>query len=329
MMRAAWYEQLGEARRVLIVGNMDMPNVNPGEVRVRVQASGINPSDVKARSGWGGLKLRYPRVIPHNDGAGVIETVGEGVPPDRLGERVWIYEAQRGSPWGTAAEYVVVPSYKAVPLPDNTEFVAGSCLGIPAMTAHQCIFRDGSVAGQTILVTGGAGAVGNYAIQLAKWGGATVITTVSSFEKAEVARMAKADYVINYKTEEVAHRIKEITEGRGVDRVVEVDFGGNLATTLKSLKVDGVIATYASDSELQPQIPIYSLIYKNLTVHYVLVYAMSDSAHQAAIADITTCLKDNILHHQIAQRFSLDDIAAAHEMLESGEAIGNIILEMP
>lgn len=325
-MKAAYYEQIGNAKDVLKIGEIDIPELSANEVLIKVSASGINPSDVKQRSGWGGLKMRHPRVIPHNDGAGVIEAVGEGVSPSRIGERVWIYEATLPRPFGTAAEYVVVPSEQAVLLPDNTEFAAGACLGVPAMTAHNCVFKDGAVTGKTILVAGGAGAVGNYAIQFAKWGGARVIATVSSAEKAEFAKTAGADCIVNYKTENVAARIKEVTEGEGVDRVIEVDFASNLETNLKVLKRNGAIATYASDADVTPQIPFYSLVYKNLTVHYVLVYAMDKAAHQQAAADITTCLKAGILHHVIAKRLALAEIAQAHEMQEAGSAIGNLVL---
>lgn len=325
-MKAAYYEQIGKAKDVLKIGEMDVAELGAHEVLIKVHASGINPSDVKQRSGWGGLTMRHQRVIPHNDGAGIIESVGESVSPSRIGERVWIYEATLPRRLGTAAEYVVVPSEQAVFLPDNTEFVEGACLGVPAMTAHNCVFKDGPVTGKTILVAGGAGAVGNYAIQLAKWGAATVIATVSSAEKAEIARAAGADYIVNYKAEDVAARLKESTKGKGVDRVIEVDFASNLETNLKALKRNGTIATYASDSDVTPQIPVYSLIYKNLTVHYVLVYGMDKAAHQQAAADITTCLKAGVLRHVIAGRFALDEIVAAHEMQESGSAIGNLVL---
>ncbi|HEY9644442.1 MAG TPA: NADPH:quinone reductase [Coleofasciculaceae cyanobacterium] len=331
-MKAAWYTQLGQAQDVLTVGEIDRPPVQAGEVLVKVHASGINPSDVKQRSGWGGLKMRYPRVIPHNDGAGVIAAVGEGISPDRLGERVWIYEATLRGGSGTAAEYVAVPSENAVPLPETTSFAAAACLGVPAMTAHHCLFKTGAgtdkdaVKGKTVLVTGGAGAVGNYAIQLAKWGGATVITTVSSEAKAEIAQAAGADYILNYKTEDIASRIRERVGS--VDRIVEVDFAGNLATSLKVLKTNSAIATYASDSEPNPQIPIYSLIYKNLTVDYVLVYAMTRQGHVAAAQDINTCLSAGILRPVIGQQFTLEQIAEAHEMQERGQAIGKLILEI-
>ncbi|MEG4446129.1 NADPH:quinone reductase [Microcoleus sp. AT9_B5] len=325
-MKAAYYEQIGNAKDVLKIGEMDVPELGAREVLIKVQASGINPSDVKQRSGWGGLTMRHQRVIPHNDGAGIIESVGESVSPSRIGERVWIYEATLPRRLGTAAEYVVVPSEQAVFLPDNTEFVEGACLGVPAMTAHNCVFKDGAVTGKTILVAGGAGAVGNYAIQLAKWGGANVIATVSSAEKAEIAKTAGADYTVNYKTENAAARIKEITKGEGVDRVIEVDFASNLETNLKVLKRNGAIATYASDSDITPQIPFYSLAYKNLTVHYVLVYVMDKAAHQQAAADITTCLQAGVLRHAIAESFGLEEIVKAHEIQESGRAIGNLVL---
>ncbi len=327
-MRAAWYEQTGTAQDVLLLGEMEIPEVGLGEVRVRVHVSGVNLSDVKRRSGWRGLTMQFPRVIPHNDGAGVIDAVGVGVSRSRLGERVWIYEAQLNRPFGTAAEYVVVPSELAVFLPDNTEEAEGACFGVPAMTAHYCVFNDGSVAGRTVLVSGGAGAVGNYAIQFAKWGGATVISTVSSPEKAEVASAAGADYALDYKKEDVVTRIQEITNGKGVDRVVEVAFGSNLTTNLAVLKPNGAIATYASDSQHEPQMPFYEISNKNITVHYVLVYAMSKDAHQAAAADITTCLKAGVLRHLIAQRFPLSEIAAAHDVVDSGRAIGNIVVEI-
>ncbi len=327
-MRAAWYEQVGAAKTVLTIAEFEPPELAPGQVRVKVFASGINPSDVKQRSGWNGLTMRFPRVIPHNDGAGVIVEVGEEVSPDRIGERVWIYEATLSKGLGTAAELVAVSSENAIILPESTSFAEGACLGVPAMTAHHCVFKDGTVAGQTILVTGGAGAVGACAIQLAKWGNATVITTVSSDKKAEIAKSTGADHVINYKTENVSAIVKQITNGNGVDRVIEVDFAANLETNLRILKRNGAIATYATDSQTSPQVPIYSLIYKNLTVHYVLVYAMSKSAHEQAAKDITTCLQAGVLKHQIAERFPLDRIAEAHELMESGTAIGNIIVEL-
>ncbi len=329
VMKAAWYEQLGAARAVLQVGEIATPQVSEGEVLVRIHTSGINPSDVKQRSGWGGLKMRHPRVIPHNDGAGVIEAVGAGVSIDRIGQRVWLYKATFPYAMGTAAEYLVTPSEQAVPLPDQVSFAEAACLGVPAMTAHRCVFKDGPVRDQVILVMGGAGAVGYYAIQFAKQAGAEVITTVSSDVKAAIAKQAGADHIINYKNENVVEIIRQITGHKaGIDRTIEVDFASNLETNLAVLKQDGVIATYASDSNPQPAVPIYSLAYKNLTVQAILVYAMSKAAHQSAIDDITAGLATNRLNHQIAKHYTLDQIAEAHEMQESGEAIGKIVIDL-
>ena len=232
-MKAVWYERTGAAPDVLIFGDMPTPMAGPGEVRVRLEASGINPADVGRRAG-SYRAMEYPRVIPNSDGAGIVDQVGDGVTLLSVGQRVWLFNGQRnGRAFGTAAEYIALAEHLVTPLPPDVSFAAGATLGIPGMTAWCGLFSDGSVAGQTVLVTGGAGAVGHYAVQLAKWGGARVIATVSSALKAEQARLAGADLVINYKTEDVVAKAMAFTEGRGVDRVVDVDFGGNIATTLK------------------------------------------------------------------------------------------------
>lgn len=331
-MQAVWYEEKGSTQ-VLQIGTLPIPEVGAGEVLVRVYASGVNPSDTKMRSGWGGnLAMQFPRVIPHNDGAGVIEQVGEGVPSSRIGDRVWIYEAQVGRPFGTASEYVILPSHQAVSLPANTSFEEGACLGVPAMTAHRAVFASSSVEGKTILVTGGAGAVGYYAVQLAKWGGASVITTVSRPEQAELAKAAGTDYVINYKTEDVVNRIQEITGvARGIDRVVDVDFEANLPISEAVLRLNGAIATYSSSGgnpTANPVIPFFSLMMNNITIQLVLVYTMPESAKQAAIRDINAALSGGALKHNIAQRFSLAEVAAAHEAQDSGRTIGKTIIEI-
>lgn len=331
-MYAAWYEKQGAAREVIQSGELPTPNPGAGEVRVKVHASGVNPSDTKSRSGWGGGMLKFPRVIPHQDGAGIIESVGEGVSSDRIGERVWIYEAQWGRPFGTAAEFVVVPSDRAVRLPDNTDFASGACLGVPAMTAHRCLFADGSIEGQTILVTGGAGAVGYYALQLAKWGGAKVITTVSRPEQEQLVKAAGADDIINYKQEDVVQRIKEITQakdGRGIDRIVDVNFGANLPITTAVLKPNSVVASYASgNADDEPALPFYPLMLNGVTIRLVLVYVMPTAAKQMATRDITAALEANALRHNIARRFSLNEVAAAHEAQDSGQIIGKAIVEI-
>ena len=325
-MRAAWYTDFGAAREVIEVGDMETPEPGPGEVRVRVATSGINPVDTKRRRGGRGA-MPAPRVIPHFDGGGTIDAVGEGVPPSRAGERVWNYEAQWQRPLGSAAEYVVLAADRAVRLPKTTGFDEAACLGIPAMTAHRSVFADGTVAGRTVLVTGGAGAVGGYAVQFAKLDGARVIATVSSPEKAAMASANGADHVIDYQSDDVAGRVAEITGSAGADRIVEVEFGGNLATTVDAVADNGVIAAYASDAALEPTLPFYRLVYKNVTVHHVLVLAMPEAAKRHAVADIGRWLAAGSLRHHLGPRFPLEDAATAHLAVEEG-AFGKVVLDI-
>src|ERR1700675_1317226 len=227
-MKAVWYEGTGVAADVLSFGDMPTPVAGPGEVRVRLEASGVNPADVGRRAG-SYRAMEFSRVIPNSDGAGIVDQVGDGVTRLQIGQRVWLYNGQRnGRAFGTAAEYIALAEQLVTPLPDDVSFAAGATLGIPSMTAWCCLFGDGPIAGQTVLVTGGAGAVGHYAVQLAKAGGARVIATVSSSIKDMEARLAGADLVVNYQTEDVVAKTLAFTDGRGVDRVVDVDFGGNL-----------------------------------------------------------------------------------------------------
>jgi NADPH2:quinone reductase len=288
--------------------------------------SGINPVDVKRRAGGRG-PLASARVVPHFDGAGVIDQVGSGVSESRIGERVWVYEAQWQRASGTAAEYVVVSADRAVRLPDGVDVAAGASLGIPALTAHRCVFADEPVSGATVLVTGGAGAGGSYAIQFAKLDGARVITTVSTEEKAELARKAGADLVINYKTEDTVARVKQATAGNGVDRIVEVELGGNLSVSVEVLKANGVLATYASQAVPEPVLPFYQLLYRNIVLRHELVFLMPEDAKQHAVTDITGWLEAGRLWHHIGSRFPLDQAAAAHEAVESG-AVGKVLLEI-
>ena len=327
-MRAAWYEQNGSARDVLKVGELAKPAVERGKVLVRVHASGINPSDTKRRA-------RVPLLpgnkqqIPHQDGAGIIEEIGQGVSASRLGERVWIYEALVAGKAGCAAQYVVVPSENAVELPVDVSFELGACLGVPALTAHRCVFADGPVTGKTVLVTGGAGSVGVHAIQFAKAAGARVFTTVSRPEQALVARAAGADLVINRHEEDVVSRIQETTGIVGapaVDRIIDVAFGETLASSVKLLKVGGVIATYASDTQPEPTIPFLPLLFLDATIRFVNVYMMSWEAHESAVAATTVGLREGWLKSTIASRFPLDQIVAAHEASESGKRIGKVVI---
>ena len=325
-MRAVWYEENGAADEVLRVGDMDEPAPGPGEVRVRLAASGVNPVDCKRRKGGRGA-MDGTRVVPHFDGAGLVDGVGDGVDTARMGERVWIYEAQWGRALGSAAEYITLAADRAVRLPGNTGFDAGACLGIPAMTAHRCVFADGPVDGRTVLVTGGAGAVGRYAIQFAALGGARVIATVSSADKAAVAKRAGAHEIIDYKGEDVPARVAEITGGGGVARIVEVNFGANLETALAVIANNGVIASYASDDVPEPTLPFYRMVYGNTVLRPVLVFGMAEEAKSHAIADITRWAESGEMSHHIGPRFALEDTAAAHRAVEGG-AFGKVIIEI-
>lgn len=329
LMQAAYYEKQGAAKEVMHYQQVPIPKPGANEVRVNIYASGVNPSDTKSRSGWGGIEQKFERIIPHQDGAGVIESVGENIDKSRIGERVWIYEGQLGRAFGTAAEYIVIESEKAVSLPDNTSFIEGACLGVPAMTAHRAVFADGEVKGQTILVTGGAGAVGNYAIQWGKYGGATVITTVSSSDKAKIAEAAGADYIINYKTEDAVQRIQEITgKKRGINRIVDVDFNQNLYVADAVLRTNGAVAMYSANPDDAPALPILSLMLRNIIIRTILVYTMPIFAKEAAIRDITNALEVDKLRHNIAQIFPLTEVAAAHEAQDGGKIIGKAIVEI-
>jgi NADPH2:quinone reductase len=326
-MRAAWYEKQGPAAEVIQVGELPTPEPGLGEVRVKLAFSGVNPSDTKRRIGFGGQVHGFPQIVPHSDGAGVIDQVGSGVDAGRVGDRVWIYCGQWQRPLGTAAEYITIRSDHAVALPDEAELIAGACLGIPAVTAHYAVFADGPVMGQNILVTGGAGAVGNYAIQLAKWGGAVkVIATVSSAEKAKLAAGAGADLVINYRDEDVVAQVTAATDDAGVDRIVEVAFGVNLQTTIAVLKDNGVVASYASDAEPTPVLPFYPMMMKNAQLRWVFMYKIPDSAFAQACADIASWLAAGPSEHLVSKTFPLDETAAAHEFLESGAATGTVVI---
>jgi NADPH2:quinone reductase len=327
-MLAAWYERCGPANEVLTVGEMEAPRPGPGEVLVRLRASGINPGDTKKRADWMGFGIGYPRVVPHSDGAGAIEEVGEGVPPSRTGERVWVWGAQSGRPFGTAAEYVALPSEQAIGLPEGVGFEVGATLGIPARTAHRCVFADGPVSGEVVLVAGGAGTVGGFAVSFAKWGGAEVIATVGSEEQAEAALEAGADHALNYRTDDVAARVGEITEGSGVDRIVEVAFGRNLALDAEAIALHGVIASYSSDAEAEPKLPFWPLLFKDTTIRLIGSDDLPGEANRQAAADITVCLEAGLLRPRVAQRLPLVLIAEAHEAVEGGQSGGRVILDI-
>ena len=325
-MLAGWYERHGTAREVLQVGEQPDPVPGKGEVRVRLYASAVNPSDVKARAG--SRPVIPPRVIPNSDGAGEIDRVGAGVPKSRLRQRVWVYNGQWQRPFGTSAQYICLPASQVIPLPRKVSFAQGACLGIPVMTAHRCLFADGPIKGMTVLVAGGAGVVGHYAVQLARWAGARVIATVSSEEKAEHARKGGAHATINYRAENVPARLDELTKGQGVDRVVDVELGVNLTTYEKALRPFATIATYAAAAAQDSVLPS-RLRQRNVTVRMVFVYTMPDAAKRQAIADIARWIARGKPKYAIAARFPLAEIAAAHETVESGNKIGHVILDIP
>ena len=327
-MRAAWFDKFGSAQEVLQVGSLETPTAGSGEVLVRLHTSAINPSDVKKRAGSFPDLLDSGYVIPNSDGAGIIEAVGEGVDSKRIGERVWVYQAQFARRFGTAAECVAVESARAAILPDNVGFDIGACLGIPAMTAHRCVFADGDVSGQTLLITGGAGRVGQYAAQWASQAGANVIASASNEEDVAACTRAGAHHIVNHRSENFLEATLDATGGQPVDRIVDVEFGANLPITTELLRVGGAIATYSSTQVPEPKLPFFKMMYKDITLRFVIVYAMPESAKQHAIADIVRALRADQLQHQVAASMPLDEIASGNELVEQGSIRGAVILNI-
>ena len=326
-MKAARYDRYGPAREVLRVEDVERPEPGPGEVRVRVEFSGVNPTDWKSRSG------ATPRPIdgfqiPHHDGAGVIDAVGAGVDPGRAGQRVWLWMAAAGRRWGTAAEWAVVPVYAAVPLPDGVSAELGASLGVPALTAHRCLFADGPVDGKTVLVAGGAGAVGHFAIELGKRAGARVVSTVSGPQKADLAAKGGADLVVNYREPDAADQIRSFAGAAGVDRVVEVALGANLQLDLAVVaRPDARIVCYAADGD-DPVLPVRACMNANVELRFVLLYGVPAEALIQAAGDITDALADGALTELPVSRFPLDEIAAAQDAVEH-RALGKVLVVVP
>jgi NADPH2:quinone reductase len=320
-VRAASYDRYGPAAEVLTVREVDRPAPEAGEVLVKVALSGVNPTDWKSRSG------ATPRPIdgfqiPHHDGAGVIEAVGDGVDPARIGQRVWLWLAAAGRQWGTCAEWTVVPQDQAVPLPDGASLELGASLGVPAMTAHWCLFADGPLSGKTVLVAGGAGAVGHYAVELAVRAGAHVVATASGPEKAELARKAGAAHVVNYRDPDAADQIRAAV-GQ-VDRIIELALGANLALDLAVLKPGSMIVTYAAEPA-DPVLPVRAFMTGNVTMRFVLLYGVPRAALRRAAEDITGALADGALTELPVHRFGLADIVAAQEAAEAGP-LGKVLV---
>lgn len=325
-MKFAFYEKNGPARDVLQISEMPAPCPGPGEVRVRLGWSGVNPSDVKARSGATWNAMPFPRIVPHSDGSGVIDEVGENVSRLRLNQPVWIWNGAWRRPFGTAAEYIVLPDNQAVRLPEGVDPAAAACLGIPALTALHAVATDGGVAGKTVLVAGGAGAVGHYAIQFARLMGAEkVIATVSGVEKAALASSAGADVVLNYRSDNLKEQVAEATFGEGVDRIVEVDFAGNIGVDLDLIKPDSEIVVYGS-SAAETRMPFIPAILKNVRMKFFIVYNLSPEDRKWAVSYLNKLLRRGLLTHNIAARLPLAKIAEAHELVEQGRVSGNVVL---
>lgn len=326
-MKAISYSAFGPARDVLILNDMPAKEPATGEVRVRLHFSGVNPSDVKARAGSrpGVTKPPYPAVIPHSDGAGVVEAVGAGVNRNRIGQRVWIWNGQWQRAFGTAAEMITLPAAQAVPLPDGVSLETGASLGIPGLTACHTVFGGGAVAGDTVLVQGGGGTVGLLAVQLAKWGGATVIATCGAQDR-DAVKAAGADAVLDYASATLAADILAASGGTLVDRIVEVEFGQNAATDAEVIAPNGSIAAYGSAKNMEPSLPFYPMLFKAVTLDIILIYLLETAPRQNAIGRLHDALKDGALACPVQEIFDLADAAQAHEAVEAGARKGAILL---
>jgi NADPH2:quinone reductase len=318
------YRTTGPAADVIRLEEVERPEPGPGEVRVRLRLSGVNPTDWKARTGATPRPIQGFQ-IPHHDGAGEIDAVGEGVPAERLGERVWVWLTAAGGPWGTAAQWTVVPAMQATPLPPGASFELGACLGVPALTAHRCLFADGPVSGRDVLVTGGAGAVGHFAIELARWSGARVAATVSGEAKAELARRAGADLVVNYREPGAQAELQRFSTRFA--RIVEVNLAANLQMDLGLAGPDTVVVAYAADLE-DPVLPVRACMSANLVMRFVLLYGVARPVLEEAAAVVHRALADGALTELPIVRFPLDRCAEAQEAVRSG-ATGKVVLEIP
>jgi NADPH:quinone reductase len=323
---AATYDRTGPSDVIRVI-EIEPPAPGPGEVRVRLRVSGVNPTDCKMRSGATGAGPGDGFQVPNQDGAGVIDAVGDGVDRDRVGERTWVYFAAWQRRWGTAAQWTVVPAQQAVALPDHSPDDLGASLGIPALTAHRCLFADGPIEGRTVLVAGGAGAVGHAAIALARWAGARVVATVSSSEKAALAEAAGAHEVILYGEPDSAEQLRDAAPS-GVDRIVEVALRANLELDLAAAAPHAVIAAYADDGSGHPALPIRRFMTPNLTVRFVFVYTMGSEAIGAAVTGVTQALHDDALTTLPLHRFPLERTAEAHDAVEQG-TVGRVLIDIP
>ena len=325
-MIAAWYDRQGPATEVLQVGDLPAAEPGPGEVRVRLSVSGGTVGDMLKRQSWLGIPMAYPRIIPHSDGAGVIEAIGPDADPDRLGRRVWVYGAQSYRPFGTAAQTTVVPSALAVDLPDAVSDEIGACLGIPGITAHRAVFADGPVSGRTVLVHGIRGSVSSLAAQLARWAGATVIGTVRADAGIGEVSPGTADQVVSLQSDPAA-AIRHIAPD-GVDRIVEVALSANADLDAAIVRNGGVVAAYASPKD-RPELPFWPLLFANVTIRLLGSDDFPQDAKDGAARDLTQAAAQSALSVSIAEVVPLTRIAAAHELIESGTAPGRVLVSLP
>src|ERR1700722_19902769 len=324
-MRAAWYEKQGPARDVLVVGEMPDPTPAAGEVRIRIAASGINPGDIKKRQNAFGSGMAYPRVIPHSDGAGRVDQLGIGVSSEWMGKPVWCYGAQSYRPFGTAADFTVVPAAQAVPLPANVTPEQGACLGIRGITAHRAVHVAGPVSGRTVLVQGPAGSVGLCAVQLARHAGARVIGTIRTPAEEQTARQAGAHEVLPNDAELPA-RVKALVP-QGIDHIVEVAFGANIERDVELLTMGGSIATYATNAAT-PTIPFWQMVFKNIQLFFLGSDDFLPEAKAAAARDINAALEAGWSGFAIGERIPLSEIARAHELAEHPQHPGRVVVTL-
>ena len=325
-MQAAWYERNGAAAEVMQVGEKPTPEPAAGEVRVKLHYSGVNPSDVKSRMA---RPLGGPFIIPHSDGAGVIDAVGAGVDASRTGQRIWTWNAQWQRHCGTAAEYVCLPSAQAVELPNGVSFQAGACMGIPGLTALQAVRIAGDVSNKTVLVTGASSAVGHYVTQMLKRLGACVIGTVGTEAKAAHAQAAGADHCLFYKTDDVVARVKALTGGKGVDTIIDMDFSTTIQWMAQGvMRPHGHLVCYGSNPPADIPVSFRPMLFNSFTLSFFLVYELTPEDRMACLDALTQMLKHNPLIHTIAAEYSLAQVVQAHEAVESGKLIGNVVVRL-
>jgi NADPH2:quinone reductase len=326
-MKACWYETTGPAREVLQVGALAKPRPGPGEVLVRVAFSGVNPTDIKRRSGLRGA-LPFAAITPGYDAAGIIDAVGEGVAESRIGARVWVWEAAHARPGGSAAEFLVVPQSRAMNLPGDSAFADGASLGVPALTACHGLLLGGDLSEQVVIVTGGAGAVGNYAIQLAKRMGALVIATVRGKTKAVDAERAGADHIVNPSDDSLGDVALDVTAGKGVRHMLDVDLGAHIGEAWRFIAENGTLASYGTQSQPAPLFPFPKYMYRNISLQGIAVFNIPETAKLAAAAFVQETLEAGELRHRCDSAFPLSEIAAAHERQESGLVRGKVVIEL-